>query len=313
MLPVPRVTATRRVLSAVVLALFLAACAATGDATDLGLGTNDKGRETMWPDGGAPLGTDPSSGSEADDGSAAEGASSSSAESSAPTTSSDSASSSAKCGDWGDCAYTDACAQSGIQVRSCTESVCEGGACHPETVMEMQACTRKTDGVSCGTRTCPALGACNYANTCATSATASRTCTDHVCADGKCTDKPAMESQPCSRSTGGIQCSGDTYSGYGSCQYANNCSTGGTKYRTRYYHDCGNSICGSTAYSDSTTSGCDRSRVCQPGQSQGCTVYYPQCPVNCGSPDCFHTGMQTCASDCSGWNACVNSAGGWLC
>jgi hypothetical protein len=314
MLPVPRATVTRRALSALLFALLPAACAATGDATDLGL-PGQTGRETLWPDGGAPQGTDPTSGG--DDGSAAEGStsSSSSSESGTPTSSGDSGSSSAKCGAWGDCAYTDVCATNGIQVRSCTESVCEGGACHPETVMEMQACTRMTDGVSCGARTCPAFGACNYTDVCDTSATQTRTCTDHVCAAGKCTDKAAApDTQNCSRSTGGIQCSGDTYSQYGGCQYANNCSTSGTRYRTRYYHDCGNSICGSTAYSDSTTAGCDRSRVCQPGQTQGCTVYYPTCPVNCGgSPDCYHTGSQSCAADCSGWNACVNAAGGWLC
>jgi hypothetical protein len=315
MLPVPRATATRRALSALVLCLFPAACAATGDATDIGLGTNDNGRESLWPDGGAPPGTDPGAtdpGSSSDDGSVSEG-SSKSPESGKPSSSGDSGSSNANCGDWGDCAYTDACATTGIQVRSCTESVCEGGACHPETVMEMQACTRMTDGVSCGTRTCPAFGACNYTDVCDTSATQSRTCTDHVCAAGKCTDKPAApESQNCSRSTGGIQCSGDTFSSYGGCQYANSCSTSGTRYRTRYYHDCGNSICGSTAYSDSTTNGCDRSRVCQPGQTQSCLVYYPNCTM-CGGTDCYHTGQQSCLSDCSGWGTCTNAPGGWLC
>src|SRR5215831_14569962 len=51
---VPRVTVTRRVLSALAFVLIPAACAATGDQTDLGLGTNATGRESPWPDGGAP-------------------------------------------------------------------------------------------------------------------------------------------------------------------------------------------------------------------------------------------------------------------
>src|SRR5262249_47762765 len=105
MLPVPRVTATRTILSALALCLSAAGCAATGDATDLGL-PGQNGRESLWPDGGAPvIGADPTATTD-DDGSTGEtGSSSSSSEAGSPTSSKDGGSSSANCGDWGECKF----------------------------------------------------------------------------------------------------------------------------------------------------------------------------------------------------------------
>jgi hypothetical protein len=53
--------------------------------------------------------------------------------------------------------------------------------------------------------------------------------------------------------------------------------------------------------------------ACSAGATQNCLVDYPVCPESGCNGECWHTGSQRCADDCSGWGACTPTGGGWLC
>jgi hypothetical protein len=304
---------------AIAVVAVVAGCAATGgDAGSDELFNDPSSRVSPWPDGAMP-GSHETSGDLFDastNGDESDSAASTSGDGATGTDAD--AACAAECGaptceDWGACSYADACAQTGTQTRKCVAHTCAAGKCVdvPATV-EMQACMRTTEGASCGARTCPAFGACGgYASTCDTSGTQSRTCTDHICQAGMCTDKPADESQACTRSTNGVSCGSTTCGGYGGCQ-GSGCATTGTKYRTCTDYVCSGGSCVGQNYSNSTS--CPRSIACSAGATQGCAATVPdsECPPVCGPP-CAHSGQMTCAADCSGFGACQRTAGGYLC
>jgi len=71
------------------------------------------------------------------------------------------------CSSWGSCSYATTCSESGTKLRSCPS--CKYYTC--STVSESSACSRNTDGISCGT--------------------------DKVCSDGYCTNACQCSSGPC--------------------------------------------------------------------------------------------------------------------
>jgi hypothetical protein len=203
------------------------------------------------------------------------------------------------CEVWKDCVYADACAQSGMRSRSCTDQVCDGGTCTPRTVMEMEPCTRPTDGASCGDRVCGGFDTCQSSSgPCAKSGTWSRMCTDRVCAGGKCTDKVVADTQPCPLDTDGKSCGTTTCTGC-NCP-TKSCATSATKTCMNYR--CSNGAC----VSSKSYPGCS----CTPP----CTGPPIKCFVEdtCEGMPCWCPGTQSCFSDCSGYAACVRNGGGCL-
>ncbi len=123
------------------------------------------------------------------------------------------------CDDWGACTgFATTCDEGGTQTRACTDARCAGGTCVLTGSTQTQPCTRDTGGVSCGMTTCGGWSSCNYASTCDQSASRTRTCTDHRCVSGTCTDPTRTETGACNRDTDGASCgSCNTCSG-GSCR-----------------------------------------------------------------------------------------------
>jgi hypothetical protein len=123
------------------------------------------------------------------------------------------------CGSFGACSYANGCAQSGTMSQTCTDLTCQAGVCHPVTRSSSAPCTRTTDGNSCGSASCGAWGACEWASTCATSAMRHRTCTDPICSGGSCgSSSPRTEADAmCSRSTDGTSCGGGMVCSGGGC------------------------------------------------------------------------------------------------
>lgn len=110
------------------------------------------------------------------------------------------------CPGWGSCGYSSTCDESATQSRTCTARECRSGSCASIGVPQSQACTRNTDGTSCGTTTCTSYGACNYSSTCDEAASQSRTCTSYTCGSGSCRSSSSPQSRSCTRSTDGNTC-----------------------------------------------------------------------------------------------------------
>ena len=110
------------------------------------------------------------------------------------------------CGGYGACDYADGCDEGANQSRTCNDFRCVTGTCGSTSRTETQACSRDTDGTSCGATSCGGYGACDYSSVCDESASQSRTCNDPVCMAGSCGSTMRTESTGCSRSTSGMSC-----------------------------------------------------------------------------------------------------------
>lgn len=112
------------------------------------------------------------------------------------------------CGSFGACGgFSDTCDSSGTQSRACTRFTCQRGACTGDAFTDTQACTRSTNGASCGATQVSGCGACGgFADTCAEAGTQTCTCTAMVCMNDSCTAVPSSCPQSCTRNTDGQEC-----------------------------------------------------------------------------------------------------------
>lgn len=111
-------------------------------------------------------------------------------------------------GPWDACAFSSTCDRSGTQRRSVSTPRCMAGACTGVSSTETQACSRSTDGVSCGATSYGAWGACGgFASTCDTGGTQTRAVTSYRCSGGGCGGSSSTGSQACTRTTTNVPCS----------------------------------------------------------------------------------------------------------
>lgn len=123
---------------------------------------------------------------------------------------------------WGSCSgFTSACDDTGTQSRTVTTFTCAGMTCVPNNTTESRACSRSTNGNTCGATTCGSYGSCDYTSDCDETANRSRTCTDQTCSGGVCRATNRTETDSCSRDTDGNSCSDGEF-----CNGAETCSGG---------------------------------------------------------------------------------------
>lgn len=129
-------------------------------------------------------------------------------------------------GAWSGCAYSTTCDEDAPnETRTIVSYQCQSGVCQSSVESESRACSRDTDGNTCGTGfSCPGWGSCTFGSECTTSGTQSRTCSDQSCASGSCTTAFVPQMQGCTRGS----------------QNGNACTT------------CGNPLCSCTSGSCST-------------------------------------------------------------
>ncbi|RKH18807.1 hypothetical protein D7V77_33520 [Corallococcus sp. CA041A] len=194
-------------------------------------------------------------------------------------------------GAWGACSFSDACAQTGTQSRTVTSYgySCASGQCVASTSTETQACTRNTNGASCGAPSYGGWGSCGgYSSTCDQTGTQSRSVTSYTCSNGTCGSSAGSESQTCTRNTNGSSC-GTSYGGWGSCGgFSDFCDSTGTQSRTVTDSTCGSGSCNASSSTETQT--CSRSA---PGP-QPCPSSYGSWSA-CGgfSSACDATGTQS--------------------
>ena len=91
---------------------------------------------------------------------------------------------------------------------SCQVGVCTGTGCDVENL---------PTGTECGTQSCGGYGSCEYSNACDETGTRTRSCAGPSCnASGSCVNTTYTDTDPCSRNTTNLSCTGGVCNG-GSC------------------------------------------------------------------------------------------------
>ena len=132
----------------------------------------------------------------------------------------------ASCGAFGPCGnFNDTCDSSGTQSRDCTRNTCQSGTCVAEGYQESAACTRVTDGTTCGTSTVTGCGTCGgFSDTCDESGSQTCTCTSFTCASDACMPSATSCNQGCSRDQSGVTCASPTVTNCSGCAYGSICA-----------------------------------------------------------------------------------------
>jgi hypothetical protein len=161
-------------------------------------------------------------------------------------------------GGFGACGgFENVCDTSGAQTRTRTDYTCIAATCSPSSATETGSCTRGTDGVSCGGPSYSGWSDCTgFSDDCDESGTQTRVRTDPVCSGGGCGSVDTVESQACTRSTGGVVCGSPTFGSWGFCSFSDECDESGTQSRTRTDYLCGGGTCNASGSTE--TMGCSR-------------------------------------------------------
>jgi hypothetical protein len=221
-------------------------------------------------------------------------------------------------GEWSDCAYADACTESGSRSRTITTPTCNAGTCGADVTTETEACSRTTGGDECGPTTLGSFGACAPTTPCGTGGTQARTNEVQVCRAGTCTAEDVVETAPCSVTAprNGTQCGATIWEMCcgGSCVDARSDAAHCGSCR----QDCSaiGLSCGSVPSGGYGCLGCTRDIDCKSILDSDATCYDVasppatcQCQCNLGGPSevCADAGCGAnfFCHDCPGLNFCA--------
>ena len=112
-------------------------------------------------------------------------------------------------GTWSACDYAGTCDESASQARSVSTPRCASGTCGFVMTTETRACTRDTDGTTCGSTINGPWSPCSYADACDEQGTRARTVTIYQCASGGCGSRMTTQTEiggACARDTDGAAC-----------------------------------------------------------------------------------------------------------
>jgi hypothetical protein len=224
-------------------------------------------------------------------------------------------------GAWSACGgFAGTCGESGTWSRTVMTPRCSAGTCTVESSSETGACTRDTDGTSCGSTTTGSWGGCGgFAGGCDTTGTQSRTVTTRTCGAGSCQSMGTSESRGCTRTvTNGTVCGATAYHvccGGGCVDTRNNNARCGS-----CNVNCGaiGRTCAANGAGGYSCRGCVSNAECQSILSGSATCWNVsappaycecQCPSDgvCANAGC---GANFFCHDCPGHNFCAPFGGG---
>ncbi len=194
-------------------------------------------------------------------------------------------------GPWGACGgFGNTCDETGTRSRTITSYSCSGSTCVGSDRTDTGACSRTTGGLSCGTTTFSAWGACGgFSSTCDTTGSRTRSRTSYTCSGGSCNSSTTPDPGSCSRSTTGTVCSATTYGAWGACgSYSGTCDETGTRSRTQTDYACSSGSCSGSGSSD--TGICSRDTD---GTGCGMTTYGAWGSCSGYTSTCDETGTRT--------------------
>ena len=147
-------------------------------------------------------------------------------------------------GAWGACEYSSTCDESAVRSRTVTDYACVGGACVPSETTEQDACSRTTEGTSCGGNSYGIWSGCSYPSVCATDTIETRSVTQQLCRSGSCASEAgADQTRACSRDTDGTTCALTTTT-YGTCSgFVSTCDEDGQQPGTETSYACQGGAC----------------------------------------------------------------------
>ncbi|MGZ3455242.1 MAG: hypothetical protein ACXVEF_36905 [Polyangiales bacterium] len=219
---------------------------------------------------------------------------------------------------WSACGgFASTCSTTGTQTRNVhTPTSCSGGVCGFTVTVESQACTRPTDGSSCGTVTYGAWSACaGFSSTCDTAGTRTRSVLTPTCAGGTCTTVTTTETGTCTRTTDGTSCQTTAYGSWSTCGgFATACDSTGSQSRSKTTYACASGACKGTAGSESRSctrsvangTGCGTGKYCCSG---GCYAkndknHCSSCGIVCNSGSCVGIGSGHYSCTCTSNSQC---------
>jgi hypothetical protein len=98
--------------------------------------------------------------------------------------------------------FSGACGESGTESREVHAPTCRSRTCVTESAIESRACTRDTDGMSCGAPSCTGWGPCLTRVECTGDGIRYRICGTPQCAAGACAMNDSFETQGCTSGAG---------------------------------------------------------------------------------------------------------------
>ncbi|MEZ4251016.1 MAG: hypothetical protein R3B99_22615 [Polyangiales bacterium] len=199
-------------------------------------------------------------------------------------------------GAWGACNYGSTCGESGTRTRTVMTPMCMDGTCVFTPSSEQEACTRDTDGDSCGSTTTGAWSGCGgFSNACDTTGTRSRSVTTRACASGSCQARTTTQSESCSRSapSDGTGCgSGRVCCGANNCvALTNDAHCGACRVQCP-----GSMVCARTPTNGYACRGCSSNAQCRAELDSRAT--------------CYTSGSSFCNCQCSSDGVCSNGGCG---
>lgn len=195
---------------------------------------------------------------------------------------------------------------------------CDQGACsiHSDAPCEQfcneskNTCDQCASDADCGTQEIGEWSQCQFAGTCPTTGTRTRSVKTPRCVAGACTLETSQESGMCTRaSTNGTSCGSVRYGNWSSCKYSNACVETGSRTRDVFTPKCSGGACSEVK----TTQSGSCSRNVTDGKSCGGTW------MRCCNGTCrdLRTNKYcgSCAVDCTEkGRTCVSSGnGGYHC
>ncbi|RAL20326.1 hypothetical protein DL240_17240 [Lujinxingia litoralis] len=162
-------------------------------------------------------------------------------------------------GAWSACGgFSGTCDTTGTRSRTLTYFECGSGTCAERVATESEACTRGTNGASCGTTTYTNWSTCGgFSSICDTTGTQTRTATDRKCVSGTCSSSARSEERNCTRTTNGISCGSTTYGAWSTCSSAPLCEES-FKTRSVTRRTCSGGSCQTTTGTERQSCGINR-------------------------------------------------------
>lgn len=230
-------------------------------------------------------------------------------------------------GTWTSCDYADGCDEGAVRSRTDITWDCVASACVPTPMVVNEACTRDTDGSSCGAGSCGGYGGCTFPDACTESGTMSRMCTDLVCVAGACSGRPRSESAGCSRDTDGVTCNMTSCGAYGACDYTGACDDAANQTRTCTDYRCAAGSCAGSMRTESMActrstngtscgaavcgawSACTYGSTCATSGTQTRTCMDPVCTGGTCTMSGMRTEMQSCGTRSTNGMDCGTTCG----
>ena len=215
-------------------------------------------------------------------------------------------------GTFGSCGgFSGACDGTGTRSRPVTAYACQAGTCEANTSNETEACTRNTEGSSCGTDMLGTWSSCSYSDACDESGTRSRVVTSYTCSAGTCGSSTSNETGSCTRDTDGVQCGSPTTGPWSRCLIdigTDPCNDTGTQSATQTTYACSAGSCGSS--SSTISQSCTESplgRTCPNPEDP----LFPCFKYRCSATGaCVNTGTTCMSGEACCFDGCQPDTGG---